>query len=229
MEACEYFAMAKLLLTFRKFPFYYNLLKLPMHSLCITCKVNTVTLRNRDGLAKVLFKDAVGWQLTEGIKISPNHPSPCIDIYWHLRVSPKDPSQLFQFKMNIWFITSWNFSKVNLGIFICSACGLHLLWSSLPTWQFKWKSRNYNIFSPVQMLCCFRMWTSPIGCHPKYYFIIARFFSLFKMWSFLLKGYTFFACRGSQGIQDKFELSILGIFVQYWVVWVFYSGYGVFW
>lgn len=80
MEACEYYAMAKLLSALRKFPFYYNLLKLPMHSLCITCKVDTVTLWNRDGPAKAAVKDAVGWQLIGGMEISSNRSSPCVDI-----------------------------------------------------------------------------------------------------------------------------------------------------
>lgn len=88
MEACEYFAKAKLLLAFKKFLFYYDLLKLPVCSLCITCEVDTSILWNRDGLAKVVFKDAVGRQLIEGMKISSNQSRPCIDIYWHLQVSP---------------------------------------------------------------------------------------------------------------------------------------------
>lgn len=157
MEASEYFAMAKLLLAFRKFPFYYNLLKLPMHSLCITCKVNTATLWNRDGLAKVVFKDAVRWQLR-----NENFIQPLQSMHRHLTdtcgLPQTNPSHLFQFKMKIWVITSWTFS--NLGFSICSACGLHPLWLSLPTQQFKWKPRNYNSFSPVQLPCCVHPWTS---------------------------------------------------------------------
>lgn len=34
MEACDYVAMTKLLLAFRKFSFYCNVLELPTHSLC---------------------------------------------------------------------------------------------------------------------------------------------------------------------------------------------------
>lgn len=224
MEASEYFAMAKLLLAFRKFPFYYNLLKLPMHSLCITCKVNTATLWNRDGLAKVVFKDAVGWQLRNENFIQPlqsmhrhltdtcGYPqtNPSHLIYSSLKrrygLSRLELFQILGFPFAVLvdctrydYLSLHNSLNGNLGITIVSAlysCHVVFICGLLQP-------------SILKIILALHIFSLCLKCDHSH-----------------KKDMLFFACLGSQGIQHKFELSILEIFVQYLVVWMFYSDYG---